>query len=44
MIKIKYSQKKKRQEVEKLKRKRADYENNAKQNTTDEKKKQIKLS
>ncbi|CAF3891872.1 unnamed protein product [Rotaria sp. Silwood2] len=42
--KIKFSQKKKRQEVEKLKRKRTDYEKNAKQNITNDKKKQIKLS
>jgi len=42
--KIKFSQKKKKQEVEKLKRKRADYEKNVKQDTTNEKKKQIKLS
>jgi len=42
--KIKFSQKKKKQEVEKLKRKRADYEKNVKKDTTNEKKKQIKLS
>jgi len=41
---IKFSQKKKRQEVEKLKRKRADYDKNTQQDTKDEKKKQTKLS
>lgn len=41
--KIKFTQKKKRQEVEKLKRKRKEYEKNT-QDVTNEKKKQIKLS
>jgi len=41
--KIKFSQKKKRQEVEKLKRKRADHDKNTIKETND-KKKQIKLS
>ncbi|CAF4737390.1 unnamed protein product, partial [Rotaria socialis] len=42
--KIKFSQKKKRQEVDKLKRKRADYENNTIQDVTNDKKKLMKLS
>jgi len=41
---IKFTQKKKRQEVEKLKRKRADYEKNVKQDSTTGNKKQMKLS
>jgi len=40
---IKHTQKKKRQEVEKLKRKRADYEKSTKQDSTNEKKKQMKV-
>lgn len=41
---IKFTQKKKRQEVEKLKRKRADYEKTLKSDSTNGNKKQMKLS